>query len=545
MFDIINNRIKDLTEFQKLDFLKRHRILTHYPYELPLQTELLKEQMIFSQKKQNIVFLQEIKNLATLAEQNKIDLIFFKGVSLAKEVYVDFDKRLTGDIDVLIMPQNLARFIHILKAHGGYKDFTFDIEEESNKHIKGRGSHFPPLDKEVFFEGIKYIFHLEVHVRMTTIDLRDHNCTSNIDEFKLVEHIISRARWFKLNIEEKKSIDIKVMDIYDSLIILVLHMVKHLLWDLTKTIFHGRSFFFNIQLILDLINFWTKYKNNINYEMLYSRIEEYDVLNAFLIGRRIVDNLYQEFLGNMFRDKCLITTENHSITSGLLHNLNYLNADDIIFLSSDKLFDKIINSKKFADDCYAKVNKQPIEQTVISASPYGSCYNSRGEKISSDIQMHFEISCDSNCLHFCIDVKNKNYIFENTCLNDMCLCDTIQLNFLSNTPNETGRYDRCFRVCFEDAPSAYLKDCSEREWINISKQICNISVNTKNNGYSVMFSIPWRVMGIKYVENGTLLLMLSLKNYNIKSNETTLLTHNIANRCFGYFSIYEYICIKM
>lgn len=60
MFEVINKRIKNLNEFEKLDFLKRHHILTQYPYELLLQTQLLKEQMIFSQKKQNLISLQPL-----------------------------------------------------------------------------------------------------------------------------------------------------------------------------------------------------------------------------------------------------------------------------------------------------------------------------------------------------------------------------------------------------------------------------------------------------------------------------------------------------
>ena len=69
MFEVINKRIKNLNEFEKLDFLKRHHILTHYPYELPLQTQLLKEQMIFSQKKQNLIFFARDRELSDVSKK--------------------------------------------------------------------------------------------------------------------------------------------------------------------------------------------------------------------------------------------------------------------------------------------------------------------------------------------------------------------------------------------------------------------------------------------------------------------------------------------
>jgi hypothetical protein len=453
MFEVINKRIKNLNEFEKLDFLKRHHILTHYPYELPLQTQLLKEQMIFSQKKQNLIFLQEIENLATLAKNNDIPLLFFKGVCLAKDIYLDFDNRLTGDVDVLIMPKDLSKFLHIIEEQGGYKKFSFNIEQEANKHITGRGGHFPALDKEVYFEGIKYIFHLEIHIRVTTIELHDHSCTSIQDEFKLTQQIINRARSFCLDIGDK-SIDVKIMDTHDALIFMIIHMIKHLLWDLTRTTFQGRSHFFNMQLILDLKNFWFKYKDDINLTVLFSRIKEFDILNTFLLGVQIVKNFYQDFLGDMFENMTPINTAN-SITAGFLRNLFNLNVDDIVFLPSDVLVGKILNSEEFVNECLKKVNKLPIEKLVSSLEPNGVCYNSKGEKVFTDIKMLLKIACNLQGLECDIKVFSKNFVFENACLNDMYLCDTLQLNIISRKGNETGRYDSCFRLCFEDTPSGY------------------------------------------------------------------------------------------
>ena len=544
MFEVISKRIKNLNEFEKLDFLKRHHILTHYPYELPLQTQLLKEQMIFSQKKQNLIFLQEIENLAMLAKNNDIPLLFFKGVCLAKDIYLDFDNRLTGDVDVLIMPKDLSKFLHIIEEQGGYKKFSFNIEQEANKHITGRGGHFTALDKEVFFEGIKYIFHLEIHIRVTTIELHDHSFTSIQDEFNLTEQIINRARTFCLNLSDK-SIDVRVMDIHDSLMFMIIHMIKHLLWDLTRTTFQGGLHFFNMQLILDLINFWLKYKYAISLTVLRSRIKEFDVLNTFLLGVQIVKNFYQDFLGDMFENMTPIDTGNHSITAGFLRNLFNLNINNIVFLPSDVLVGKILNSKKFVNECVTMVNKQPIEKLVFSLEPNGVCYNSKGEKIFTDIKMLLKIGCNLQGLECDIKVFSKNFVFENACLNDMYLCDTVQLNIISRKANETGRYDSCFRLCFEDTPSGYLKDCSKQEWTNIRKQVCSVNVVVDSDGYSAKFIVPWQVLGVEYNQEDVLLVNLGIHHYDVNREECIYLTHNTENRCFGYNSIFEYMCIKM
>lgn len=545
MFDIIEKQMVDLLDLEKQEFLIRHHILTHHPYQLSLATELLKGQMVFSQKKFNLIFLNEIENLVSLANANEISILFIKGVTLAKEIYINSDNRLTGDVDILIKAGDLSRFLRIVDKFGGYKKFSFDIETEANKHISGRGSHFFPLDKEVYFEGVKYIFHIELHTRLTTIELHDHNFVSIQDELKLTESIIDRARTFELELDKNKSIDIKIMDIYDSLIFLNIHMIKHLLWDLSRSTFYGRSHYFNIQLILDLINYWLKYKNKINSTDLLSRIDEFDVLNVFLLGVKIVKNFDQDFMGSVFDNITLIETRNYSNTSKFVKNLYYLDVNDIVFLPSDVLVGKLLNSEIFINEYSSNKNNRTISRQISSSEHEGICYNSKGNKCSTDIKMFLNIECIARGLSCEFNVHSKDYVLESSCLNDMYLCDTVQLNILTNKANETGRYDNCYRICFENSHTGYLKDCSNKEWKNIPKKICPVNVTANAEGYSAKLIIPWDILGKKYVLGEALLINIGLHHYDINCNESFYLTHNKESKCFGYNSIYKYICIEM
>ena len=545
MFNIIENQMVDLLDLEKQEFLIRHHIFTHYPYQISLATDLLKEQMILSQKKFNLIFLDEIKSLSSLANANGISILFIKGVTLAKEIYSDPYNRLTGDVDILIKAGDLSRFLHIIDKFGGYKKFSFDIETEANRHISGRGSHFFPLEKEVYFEGVKYIFHVEIHTRLTTIELHEHDFVSIQDELKLTERIVDRARTFKLELDENKSIDIKIMDIYDSLIFLNIHMIKHLLWDLSRSTFYGRSHYFNIQLILDLINYWLKYKSQIKAAELLSRIDEFDVLNIFLLGIKIVKHFNQDFMGSVFNNVTLIETGNHSNTSKFVKNLYYLDVNDIVFLPSDVLVGKLLNSEKFINEYSENKNYQTFSGQISSLENEGVCYNSKGNKCSTDIKMFFSVECITKGLYFEFNVHSKDYVLESSCLNDMYLCDTIQLNILTNKANETGRYDNCYRICFENSHTGYLKNCSKKEWENITKKICSINVTENVEGYSAKLIIPWDVLGREYLQGEKLIINVGLHHYDINRKESFYLTHNNESKCFGYNSIYKYICIEM
>lgn len=62
MFNILEKQMVNLLDLEKQEFLIRHHILTHHPYQISLATDLLKEQMILSQKKFNLIFLSQSRN---------------------------------------------------------------------------------------------------------------------------------------------------------------------------------------------------------------------------------------------------------------------------------------------------------------------------------------------------------------------------------------------------------------------------------------------------------------------------------------------------
>jgi len=66
----------------------------------------------------NMLFATQLTELTTLLEENGIDVISIKGVTLAQLAYGDITLRQFGDIDILVRESQLQRADKILRDHG-------------------------------------------------------------------------------------------------------------------------------------------------------------------------------------------------------------------------------------------------------------------------------------------------------------------------------------------------------------------------------------------------------------------------------------------
>lgn len=113
--------------------LKEKQLLEYIPKEL----ELYLEEITGINRNRNITLLNEIKSIANIFNQNKINYVFLKGAAyLVKNHFEDFGERMLGDIDVLVQESQINESYQLLLNHN-YKSTKQGISAKyfNNKHL--------------------------------------------------------------------------------------------------------------------------------------------------------------------------------------------------------------------------------------------------------------------------------------------------------------------------------------------------------------------------------------------------------------------------
>lgn len=195
----------------------RHNIATIANTLQDEQIKNWKASQYLRQKLQNYFFRQEIIHLHEAAQKEKITFIVLKGLPLALDLYPNPAMRPSGDVDILIRPEDLKSFVMLCMSLG-YQNSSSDVLGSLDRFSNSNNQHYAALYKQIG----NYRLDLELHTQVFASDIHRNfsiKQTTLIEVFKNIHPY------------DFYGTTIFTMGYLDNFIFLCVHMVKHLFWN--------------------------------------------------------------------------------------------------------------------------------------------------------------------------------------------------------------------------------------------------------------------------------------------------------------------------
>ena len=281
------------------------------------------------QKIQNYFFRQEILNLQQAAQKEKITFLVLKGLPLAIDLYPDPNMRPSGDIDILIKPEDLESFV-TLCLNLGYSCSASNIAESLQRLFHSNEQHYSALYKQIG----DYRLDLEIHVQVFASNIHNNSLIKDETVIEVFQNIQPRDFYGRT---------IFTMGHLDNFIFLCVHMVKHYFWNVMCYNAKGSYVsYFSFKDLCDVGLFYEKYNMNqknsdiVKKAILYGVFPE--VLFAMSLLQLINPNLYNPFINEDTEDE--LTKYGSFVSRSIQVLLPQLNCDSL-FWSTEKLASKL------------------------------------------------------------------------------------------------------------------------------------------------------------------------------------------------------------
>ncbi|MBN1618868.1 nucleotidyltransferase family protein [Candidatus Dojkabacteria bacterium] len=228
------NQFIEKAKWHRLQALVAYHLLSpEFGEMVPQETEDQLHQIKLQSLARNILLQDELARLLILFQKQNIPVIVLKGSILLGYIYKDISLRPMGDLDILVMPQDLIR-AETIALHEGYIHSQNLVNQ---KKIRQQHHHLPELYNQK--KGII----LEIH-----------------------HHIIRRDKPFKVNINDfwlrSQSVDILGARAFSfSPEDMIIHLSLSLVSDLY---FHNQAALGRLCDISEIIHI---YKSSLNWEL--------------------------------------------------------------------------------------------------------------------------------------------------------------------------------------------------------------------------------------------------------------------------------------
>jgi len=120
----------------------------------------------------NQLFAEELSLVLGLLGEAGIPVIPLKGVALARALYGDAATRVCADIDILVLPANVAQAIDLILASGYRSDFS---DPFFSKLVMRHGRHYDVVRED---RGVSFL--LEVHWKLVQHSSRNDDAVKNL-----------------------------------------------------------------------------------------------------------------------------------------------------------------------------------------------------------------------------------------------------------------------------------------------------------------------------------------------------------------------------
>lgn len=127
---LIQDQLPLLKEFQisQLYFIKYEDQIKSRP-KLYQQMSAIKNKVLYD----NLYYINHFKQILKKLEENKLDVIVLKGMSLINHLYNDFSLRTFVDIDLLIQKKDVRKFVNIVSGLGYDPEYSGGNIETTQK----------------------------------------------------------------------------------------------------------------------------------------------------------------------------------------------------------------------------------------------------------------------------------------------------------------------------------------------------------------------------------------------------------------------------
>ena len=278
------------------------RFLTsEWPIKINKQHSKETELRIAVQRVRNVYNMQEIKKLIGFGEENRIKIVFLKGLFLASELYEKTEIRQSKDIDVLIGNENFPAIHHYLRSQG------YECENIADEDLaSGR------------YEGITRKYHAIYNKLMgkMTITIEVHcSITNSGNAFE--EHSLS----FLHNSIQVERLGLKpwLLPTEYNLIFLAMHFIKHAPKYYLQKLLTEKHVELNLLNLLDIALLIEKNRGSINWDLILSESINMKVVEYVETVLCLVNSFYGQVVDTDF------------LTS-LCENREYTKLNDVQFV---------------------------------------------------------------------------------------------------------------------------------------------------------------------------------------------------------------------
>ncbi len=207
---------------------------------IPRSAQEKLKQTYYHTLSRNMVLYSVFRKVIKAFTDNGIPAVALKGIHLSEKLYGDIGLRQLSDIDLLVRKADGEKSLKVLREIG----FVQSGDEVSHLIADSLGViHYPAM----IFEGVSVEIHIELH-------REKNNC--RLDS----EQIIARSETAVIH-----GVDTQVMEMYDLLIFLCIHLDKHFLM--------GQVQFTNF---MDIVN-WIEFQGErTDWQVLNERCKQYN-----------------------------------------------------------------------------------------------------------------------------------------------------------------------------------------------------------------------------------------------------------------------------
>lgn len=280
------NKIKELDAISVFD--------RGYLKKLDKREYILQRLIDEEQIKKNMKFKEEIISIASFFKRRQIRVVFLKGLALAEKIYEKPEVRRSNDIDILINMEDAEAVLSGLSELGycvlGEKIEAKSVLKKYGREMQNETIHFPVFQKRInesnVFSDIKLDCHVSIYGKMN-------------NKFGYVKQVLDRAE--ETEFHGKK---IYVLETHDNIIFLICHYIREVFRNTPFRYISGwkkESCSFRLNLIHDIARLITL--ENVDFEILYQRLDVIEKVREFKIALYFLDEIYEDLLPDEFIDK--------------------------------------------------------------------------------------------------------------------------------------------------------------------------------------------------------------------------------------------------
>lgn len=491
---------------------------------------------IIAQALYNDLLRKELEYIALLLNKEHINWVHLKGTTLSDQLYEKDGIRSISDIDILVHENDLATVMELVKNHG------YDIEDTDTLHKEYKKNnsflnHLPPLQRKVGKQTIT----LEIHTEVVPY------CNLNINNKKTLTETLLNTR--KLYLENKK---IYILDDNSNLIFLVLHCVKHFIYDIKLGYLSGNfAPMLSLNLLHDIALFINNMSATINWNTIIDKIHQMQMEHEFHFVLKLVNEIYNNIPTSLLDEITFNIPINSSTSCKICYYLiQHVKISDILFSNLTSYIHNMLDYYLSTDKCYLCKNRNNYETKVdyfiIDENKANKLNPAKSHIIRDFLNRAKAIQCQGG-----FEWNNSSLYLKLKCAVDNTKSDDSHYYhfylFMDNLKREKNemltRYLKLKPQHNNDKIFLEMSEITGDSSTIWSKKDYAFDCSFENNTYDINLEIPWERLDILPYKGMQLRFDLCVNIVDLSQNDFSQLSLNNPN--YYWYDLLAYAHIKL